>query len=212
MVGRNLPLLRTLRPGLIVHGLMLTLTSGTAELSDAPGSVGAWLDTVETIVAWSMAIAQANRPSALLLSRQNLPYLPKDSADEITQGAYVLSEPQDVGMKKAKAVIVASGSEVALALRAQELLAQDGIGVRVVSMPSSTVFDRQPVEVKLENIKRFHFSAHAPRKALKRVVERLHPKNVIYVHGDPDALRWMQDNTGNGARTFAPTVGQTIMI
>ena len=105
-------------------------------------------DTVETIVAWSMAIAQANRPSALLLSRQNLPYLPKDSADEITQGAYVLSEPQDVGMKKAKAVIVASGSEVALALRAQELLAQDGIGVRVVSMPSSTVFDRQPVEVK----------------------------------------------------------------
>jgi transketolase len=68
--------------------------------------------------------------------------------DLITQGAYVLSEPQDVGMKKAKAVIVASGSEVALALRAQELLAQDGIGVRVVSMPSSTVFDRQPVEVK----------------------------------------------------------------
>lgn len=74
------------------------------------------------------------------------------------------------------------------------------------------VLGRQPVEVKLENVKRFHFSAHAPRKALKRVVERLHPKNVIYVHGDPDALRWMQDNTGNGARTFAPTVGQTIIL
>lgn len=74
------------------------------------------------------------------------------------------------------------------------------------------VLGRTPVEVKLENVKRFHFSAHAPRKALKRVVERLHPKNVIYVHGDPDALRWMQDNTGNGARTFAPTVGQALVL
>lgn len=71
---------------------------------------------------------------------------------------------------------------------------------------------RPPVEVKLENIKRFHFSAHAPRKALKRVVERLHPANVIYVHGDPDALRWMQDNTSNGARAFAPTVGQSLVL
>lgn len=70
----------------------------------------------------------------------------------------------------------------------------------------------QPVEVKLDNIKRFHFSAHAPRKSLKRVVERLHPKNVIYVHGDPDAIRWMQDNTANGARAYAPTVGQSIVL
>jgi len=69
-----------------------------------------------------------------------------------------------------------------------------------------------PVECKLDNIKRFHFSAHAPRKALKRVVERLRPKNVIYVHGDPDALRWMQDNTANGARSHIPTVGQTVVL
>jgi len=69
-----------------------------------------------------------------------------------------------------------------------------------------------PVEKKLDNIKRFHFSAHAPRKALKRVVEKLQPKNVIYVHGDPDALRWMQDNTANGARSHIPTVGQSILL
>ena len=50
-------------------------------------------DTTETTVAWTMALVQKNRPSALLLSRQNLPYLPKVDADVITQGAYILAEP-----------------------------------------------------------------------------------------------------------------------
>lgn len=76
----------------------------------------------------------------------------------------------------------------------------------------SFALGRSPVEVKLENIKRYHFSAHAPRQALKRVVASLSPKNVIYVHGDPDALRWMKDNTANGARAFAPTVGQSVVL
>jgi transketolase len=108
-------------------------------------------DTCETAVAWTMALANRNRPSALLLSRQNLPYAPKTTADEITKGAYVLSEPSDAGFKKGKkpdAVIVATGSEVQLALAAQAELAKDKIAVRVVSMPSTTVFDRQSVEYK----------------------------------------------------------------
>ena len=106
-------------------------------------------DTTETAVAWSMALANKHRPSALLLSRQNLPYAPKADADVITQGAYVLAEPSEVGLKKKPvAVIIATGSEVQLALHAQQQLAELKIPVRVVSMPSTTVFDRQSVEYK----------------------------------------------------------------
>ena len=112
-------------------------------------------DTCETAVAWTMALANRNRPSALLLSRQNLPYAAKTGADEITKGAYVLSHPSDIGFKKKDdkapaAVIVATGSEVQLAVAAQAELAKDGIAVRVVSMPSTTVFDRQSVKYKSE--------------------------------------------------------------
>ncbi len=106
-------------------------------------------DTTETAVAWAMALANKNRPSALLLSRQNLPYAPKQDADVITQGAYVLAEPSEVGLKKKPVgVIIATGSEVQLALHAQAELAKEGVPVRVVSMPSNTVFDRQSVEYK----------------------------------------------------------------
>lgn len=108
-------------------------------------------DTTETAVAWSVALAQAKRPSALLLSRQNLPYAPKseEALDQIANGGYVLAEPKDVGLKgKAKAVIIATGSEVQLALEAQKLLAAEKIAVRVVSMPSTSVFDRQDADYK----------------------------------------------------------------
>ncbi len=108
-------------------------------------------DTTETAVAWSVALANKHRPSALLLSRQNLPYAPKQDADLITRGAYVLAEPAEVGLKKkAQAVIIATGSEVQLALHAQKLLADRKIAVRVVSMPSTTTFDRQSAEYKRE--------------------------------------------------------------
>ncbi len=101
-------------------------------------------DTAETAVAWAVALQNTTRPSALLLSRQNLPYAPKAGLDEISRGAYVLAEPSEVGMKrKAQAVIIATGSEVQLALKAQEQLAAKGVAVRVVSMPSTTTFDRQ---------------------------------------------------------------------
>ena len=104
-------------------------------------------DTAETAVAWTLALAQADRPTALLLSRQNLPYLAKSETalDQIANGAYVLSEAQGGA---AQAVIIATGSEVQLALQAQQLLAAENIPVRVVSMPSTSVFDRQSDEVQ----------------------------------------------------------------
>jgi transketolase len=110
-------------------------------------------DTAETAVAWACALQNRSRPSALLLSRQNLPYAPKASSavapqasglDAIAKGGYVLAEPAEVGLNKpAQAVIIATGSEVQLALHAQAELAKLKIAVRVVSMPSTTVFDRQ---------------------------------------------------------------------
>ncbi|MEY3793700.1 MAG: Transketolase 1 [Pseudomonadota bacterium] len=121
-------------------------------------------DTAETTVAWAVALQNQHKPTALLLSRQNLPYLPKGEArtsantqaagefsglDAINKGAYVLAEPSEVGINKsAQAVIVATGSEVQLALKAQALLAERKIAVRVVSMPSTTTFDRQSVAYK----------------------------------------------------------------
>ena len=121
-----------------------------ASLRLIPG-LDVWLpcDTVEAAAAWSVALQGDKRPSALLLSRQNLPYLKKDDTSLVAKGGYVLAEPERVEMFEAQAVIIATGSEVHLAMKAQELLAQRGIGVRVVSMPSTTVFDRQSASYKL---------------------------------------------------------------
>ena len=106
-------------------------------------------DTVETTAAWLAAVGRpasigmhvhAGGPTALLLSRQNLPFVPRDAAalEGVSRGGYVLSDAPG-----ARAVIIATGSEVAIALEAQKLLAADGLAVRVVSMPSTDVFDRQ---------------------------------------------------------------------
>ncbi|MBY0467874.1 MAG: transketolase [Burkholderiaceae bacterium] len=106
-------------------------------------------DTAETAIAWSCALMNHDRPTALVLSRHNLPYAPKSGLDDISKGAYVLAEPSEVGLKKkAQAVIIATGSEVSLALHAQQLLAQHKVAVRVVSMPSTSVFDRQSAAYK----------------------------------------------------------------
>jgi transketolase len=115
-------------------------------------------DTAETAVAWTVALQNKAKPTALLLSRQNIAYIPKcDSTaspdasglDAIGKGAYVLSEPADAGLKKkAQAVIIATGSEVQLAIAAQKVLAERKIAVRVVSMPSTTTFDLQSAEYK----------------------------------------------------------------
>lgn len=107
-------------------------------------------DTAETAVAWAVALQNQKRPTALLLSRQNIAYAAKSELGDISRGAYVLSEPEAVGLKSKKtvAVIIATGSEVQLAIAAQKLLAEKKIAVRVVSMPSTTTFDRQDLAYK----------------------------------------------------------------
>jgi transketolase len=111
-------------------------------------------DTSETVAAWASALKNKHRPSALLLSRQNLPYASKINIDDLAKGGYVLRESNTVQNTSdltqfMHALIIATGSEVSLALEAQAMLAIDNIWVRVVSMPSTTVFDRQSPEYKL---------------------------------------------------------------
>jgi len=96
-------------------------------------------DPLESFVAWASAVQRRDGPSALCLSRQAMPVAAAaDQAAAVARGGYVL---RDVAAPKA--VIVGTGSELQLAVRAQALLAERGIAVRVVSMPSTSVFDRQ---------------------------------------------------------------------
>jgi len=99
-------------------------------------------DAVESAVAWKYAVERRRGPSSLIFSRQNLPHQKRDAAQlaNIAKGGYVLSEAEG---GKPDAVIIATGSEVALAVEAQKLLAAKGKKVRVVSMPSTDVFDAQ---------------------------------------------------------------------
>ncbi len=101
-------------------------------------------DANEAAHAWRAALAENNRPTALVLTRQNLPTLDRSkvaSAENLARGGYVLSEASG---GDAKIVLLASGSEVSLALAAQEKLATDGIPARVVSMHSFELFEDQP--------------------------------------------------------------------
>ena len=100
-------------------------------------------DAVETAVAWKSAIERKAGPTALLLSRQNVAFAwrTRESMANIGRGGYVVSEAESTP----RAAVVATGSEVSLALEAQKRLATEGIFVRVVSMPSTSVFDRQAV-------------------------------------------------------------------
>jgi transketolase len=100
-------------------------------------------DGVETAVAWTAALERSNGPTALLLSRQNLPAAKHPGVENLARGGYVL-----VDSESPRAVIIATGSEVQVALGAQAELMQAGIPVRVVSMPSTHVFDRQPEEYR----------------------------------------------------------------
>jgi transketolase len=99
-------------------------------------------DEVETIAAWSAAVFRQDGPSALLLSRQVLPAQRRDAdaLAAVARGGYVLAEPPGGAPR---AVLLATGSEVQLAVEAQARLHADGIPVRVVSMPCTSVFDRQ---------------------------------------------------------------------
>lgn len=104
-------------------------------------------DTVESMVAWAQAIKRVDGPSTLIFSRQNLPYQERSAQQiaDIARGGYVL---QDAPEGKAQAVLIATGSEIELAVKSAAELAQQGIAVRVVSMPSTDVFDRQEAAYK----------------------------------------------------------------
>ena len=104
-------------------------------------------DTTESAVAWANAIERRDGPTSMCFSRQNLPFQARtsDQVAAIRKGGYVLSEAEG---GKPQAVILATGSEVALAMAAQKTLAEQGVAVRVVSMPSTNVFDRQDAAYK----------------------------------------------------------------
>ncbi len=104
-------------------------------------------DAAETAAAWVQSVGNATRPSALLLSRQNLPAQARtpQQLQDIARGGYVLSDRAN-----ARAVVLATGSELGLAMDAQKLLDARGIAVRVVSIPSTTAFDRQDAHYRQE--------------------------------------------------------------
>ena len=100
-------------------------------------------DTRETYAAWDIALESKETPTALILSRQNLPIL-SSSIEGVRKGAYVLSKEE----KKADVILLATGSEVGLAVEAKKLLKEKGIDARVVSMPSWFLFEKQSEEYK----------------------------------------------------------------
>ena len=99
-------------------------------------------DERETFAAWKLALESVNVPTALILSRQSLPLIDSSSAEGVAKGAYVISKEN----KKAQLEIIATGSEVSLAIEAQKLLLEEGIDVRVISMPSWELFLEQDKE------------------------------------------------------------------
>ncbi len=101
-------------------------------------------DERETYAAWCEALKSTKTPTALILSRQNLPLMEGSSAEGLSKGAYIVSKENN----KAQLELIATGSEVSLAVEAQKLLKEDGIDVRVISMPSWELFAEQSEEYK----------------------------------------------------------------
>jgi transketolase len=99
-------------------------------------------DTVETAIAWTLALRRKTAPTALALSRQNLPFVARDAEQiaAVERGGYVLAEAAGGTPQR---ILIATGSEVGLALATKALLEAEGLATRVVSMPSTTTFDRQ---------------------------------------------------------------------
>lgn len=99
-------------------------------------------DGVETMAGWTVAMTSKDAPVGLVLSRQNLPQLENSSKDAV-KGAYIIEDVENPDV-----ILLASGSEVELAIDAKEKLAEENIQARVVSMPSQTLFDRQDASYK----------------------------------------------------------------
>jgi len=104
-------------------------------------------DAVESAASWKAAIERKGQPACLVFSRQNLRHQQRDARQlaDIARGGYVLSDPLEA---KFQAILIATGSEVELAMEAMRALAQQGVGVRVVSMPCTEAFDAQPLEYR----------------------------------------------------------------
>ena len=101
-------------------------------------------DANETVAAWRQALVTKDRPTALLLTRQNLTTLPTTHYEGLSKGAYIVGKEEN----RLDAIIIASGSEVNLAMDTKVALLKEGIDVRVVSMPSFDLFERQSNEYK----------------------------------------------------------------
>lgn len=115
-------------------------------------------DVVETAEAWQLAITTDNKPSMLVLSRQNLPLLRTSATENLTaKGGYVIAGDD----KDRQATIIATGSEVSLAVEAMEKLRQEGIKTAVVSMPCTELFDAQPIDYQEQVL------GQAPRVAVE---------------------------------------------
>src|SRR5690606_17852071 len=124
-------------------------------------------DGNETTAAWAYAMECRDRPVALVLTRQNLPILEgtaEKAREGVARGAYILSEAEG---GSPQGILIATGSEVQLAVAAQKALAAEGIRVRVVSMPSWDLFDRQPEE--------YRRSVLPPDIRARLAVEMAHP-------------------------------------
>lgn len=104
-------------------------------------------DTVESMAAWNSAVQRKDGPSSLLFSRQNLPFLARSEnvLASVAKGGYVL-----VDTPNAKVTLIATGSEIEIAMNTQKALAEKGVAARVVSMPSTNVFDRQDAAYKAQ--------------------------------------------------------------
>ncbi len=102
-------------------------------------------DTVESLVAWKTAI-EAKRPASLILSRQGVPFIPREQKqiDAIARGGYVLFESES----ELQVIIIATGTEVGIALEAAQQLAEQNVGVRLVSMPSAETFSMQSYDYR----------------------------------------------------------------
>jgi len=114
-------------------------------LRTTPGmSVWRPCDTVETVIGWKAAIERKRAPTALVFSRQGLPFITREASQlaSVAQGAYILRDSEAA----AEVIIIATGSEVSIAVEAFETLQQENIAVRVVSMPSADVFSAQTAE------------------------------------------------------------------
>ncbi|MFM2008616.1 MAG: transketolase, partial [Pseudomonadota bacterium] len=117
-------------------------------------------DTVESAIAWEQAVRRQHGPSTLIFSRQNLPYMERSTTqvENIRRGAYVLKD-----VEKPSVILIATGSEIELAMKSAQQLADEGIAARVVSMPCTDVFNRQDQAYKdsvlLKNVPRVAIEA-----------------------------------------------------